>query len=526
MRLQVVFGLLAFALLPPPTPAAAETGGLERPLTLDEAIALALDENEAIRIERKSLASADAGIQGAKGAYDPFLELAGGWRRTTEPVNSTFSGAPAGEPAPTLEVQEATTAIRQLLPTGGELTLRAAASRGTTDGTFALLSPAYGTRVGVELRQPLLRDRAVDAARLTVRVATAERKRSVAALRREITETVAAVERAYWSLAAARRQVEVRAEAVRLAEEQLSETRLRIEKGAAPEDELAQPRAELERRRGELLDAQETVARAENGLKLLILGDTDSDLWSERLAPAEDARTEIVPVDVAASIERALASRPELAGAGATIERRRVETAFARDGVWPTLDAVASYDRFGLAGTRNPAVTPPPGGSADIPGGREGGWGRSFEMLGEAHFDDAWVRLELGIPIRNRKARATAATARNVEQQANAELARARKTVRSEVLDAAAALETAGQRIEAARAGREAAEVQLSSERQRYDVGLSTNFLVLTRQNELSIARLAEISAQTDYRTARTEMARATGSLLEGHRIDVDATKP
>jgi outer membrane protein TolC len=49
---------------------------------------------------------------------------------------------------------------------------------------------------------------------------------------------------------------------------------------------------------------------------------------------------------------------------------------------------------------------------------------------------------------------------------------------------------------------------------------------VLTRQNDLSQARLTEISAQTDYRTARTEMARVTGSLLEERRIDVDTRTP
>jgi outer membrane protein TolC len=63
--------------------------------------------------------------------------------------------------------------------------------------------------------------------------------------------------------------------------------------------------------------------------------------------------------------------------------------------------------------------------------------------------------------------------------------------------------------------------VQLSSERERYAVGLSTNFLVLTRQNDLSRARLEEIAALTDYRNARIQMGRATGSLLEDRGIEV-----
>jgi outer membrane protein TolC len=97
-----------------------------------------------------------------------------------------------------------------------------------------------------------------------------------------------------------------------------------------------------------------------------------------------------------------------------------------------------------------------------------------------------------------------------------------RKAIRAEVLDAAAALESAAQRIEAARSGREAAEIQLAAEKDRYETGLSTNFLVLTRQNDLSRARLDEISALTHYREARTEMGRADGTLVEQRGIPLD----
>jgi outer membrane protein TolC len=285
----------------------------------------------------------------------------------------------------------------------------------------------------------------------------------------------------------------------------------------APETEEAQPRAEVERRRGERLAAQEAVSHAENALKFLILSDDDADLWGARLAPVEETEVELVEVDVAAAMEKALASRPELEAAGALLERRRAEAAFARNAVHPALDAVVSYDRFGLAGSQNPAALSP-----GVPAGTTGGLGRSFARLGGGGFDAARVALQFGIPVGNRAGRAVSAAAGHVERQAEAGLARARKAVRVEVLDAAAALHTARQRIQAARAQREATEVQLAAERDRYAVGLSTNFLVLTRQNDLSLARLAEISALTDYRTARTEMARRTGSLLERRRIPID----
>src|SRR5262249_46169389 len=133
--------------------------------------------------------------------------------------------------------------------------------------------------------------------------------------------------------------------------------------------------------------------------------------------------------------------------------------------------------------------------------------------------------LELELPLLNRAAKGAMDAAHSRERQALADLEFVRKTIRAEVLDAAAALETAGQRIATAKAGREAAEIQLSAEQERYASGLSTNFLVPTRQNDLSRAQLDEISSLTDYRAARTEMARATGRLSEEYGIDSSGSK-
>jgi HAE1 family hydrophobic/amphiphilic exporter-1 len=506
-----------------PLAIAAHAADQERPLKLDEAIVLALEKNEAIIIERESLASARASVAGARGAYDPVLDLRSDWERATLPVNSAFSGAPSGKSAPTSEAAGAEASVRQLLPTGGAVSLSAAASRATTDGAFALLSPAYATQVGIEARQPLLRDRATDPARSAIRIAASDRKRAAASLRSEINGTLARVESAYWTLVAARRDVAVREEAVRLAAEQLEETRIRAEKGAVPETEIAQPRAELERRRGEVFASREAAARAESALKVLILADADA-AWSERFAPMDEPEVEVIPVKLDEVIDRALASRPELDASRALLDRRKTESALAQDAVRPALDFVASYDRFGLSGSANPAGSGLPGLPIVVPDGMEGKLGRSFGMLGEDRFDDARLGLEFRVPIGNRAARAGAAEAQSAQRQAEADLSRARKTVRAEILDAAAALETAGGRIEASRSAREAAEVQLSSEIDRYAAGLSTNFLVLTRQNDLSRARLDEIAALTDYRKAQAEMGRATGSLLADRHIEIDGT--
>ena len=110
----------------------------ERPIKLDQAIALALERNEGLLIERESLAAAKAYVMAARGAYDPLLELQGGWQKSVRPANSLFSGAPAGQAAPEAEGGDAGASLRQLLPTGGEVSLRASGAR--QNNTLTIMS--------------------------------------------------------------------------------------------------------------------------------------------------------------------------------------------------------------------------------------------------------------------------------------------------------------------------------------------------------------------------------------------------
>jgi len=513
MKLATRVVNLSLALVLAFTAGARGASAEERSLTLHDALALALERSEALVIERESLRAANAGVSGAQGAYDPVLSVNGSWYKGREPVNSAFSGAPVGQFAPYNNSGSVGLAIRQQLPHGGMLALSGDGGRQRTDGTYARYSLAYATRVGVEFDQPLLRNRAMDPARLATRVANAGHDHATASLRRAVTETVAATEQAYWALASARLEVSVREEAVKLADDQLTETKSRVQSGVVPGTELAQPRAELERRRGELLAAREGRSRAENTLKTLIVADSNDPLWLDALVPADSVAIEVASVDPAAAMARALKGRPELDESRAVVDARRAEETFAQSGVWPALNAIAAYDRYGFAGS-GPLGTG--GGLA-----ADGGLGRAFHSLNDDSFDQVRLGLSLELPIVNRSARADAATAQSASRQAEASLEQTRKQIRAEVLDAGALLETAGQRIEAARLAREAAEIQLAAEQDRYATGLSTNFLVLTRQNQLSRARLDEISALTDYRMARVEMSRASGTLIEDRAIDL-----
>ena len=510
--------------LPAALCAAQDSGPLS--LSLSEASRRALARNPSLSIERENLSQADFAILRARGAYDVFWNADVAYRERRDPVNSIFSGAPDGGLAPDIKGVDASTTFTQLLPTGGTASLFTNWGRGTTNNVFTILSPAYTTGVGVSLRQPLLRGLWIDPAREAIRVAAAQRGQSEARLRRTIADTLTQVDAAYWTLVAARRNVASIASSVELAGRQLSETKSRVEAGVLGETDIAQPTAEQERRRGLLALAAQRVTETQNALKRLILGDSTDPAWPLEIVPTDEPETEPLTPALSDALATAQAKRPEIAEAQAQRTVSEIQVEARRNDVLPRLDLVGAYARRGLAGAANPDAENFNGGPITVPAPILGGTGRSYGTIGENRFPDASIGVSFSLPITNRTARANLAIARSQLRQAALGITDTEQQVEAEVRNAASNLETAKVRIEAARAERQAAEVQLYAEQERFQVGLSTNFLVLTRQNDLTQARVTETDALTDYRKAATELARATGTLLERSRVTLESETP
>ena len=68
-----------------------------------------------------------------------------------------------------------------------------------------------------------------------------------------------------------------------------------------------------------------------------------------------------------------------------------------------------------------------------------------------------------------------------------------------QIRDAASRLEQNQQRIETTRLGSQLAAQRLDAEQRRFEVGLSTSFLVIQAQRDLAIARNNETQALLDY---------------------------
>jgi outer membrane protein TolC len=489
-------------------------------MALSDATARALARNHAIRVEREEVAASEGRIVGAQGEYDSRLRFDVGFRNARNPITSVFSGAPEGSLAPSYNAFESGVSLSKLFKSGAVATASTSIAHDGTNDSLILFDPAYTTSLGVDLRQPLLRNRAIDPARAALRVTALDRDRSSAALATQVLQTVSQVEAAYWQLVAARRDVDVHRGTVALAERQREETQIRVKGGAASPSDVAQPTAEVERRRGDLLIAQESVARAERALKELIAEDASDPLWSIEIIPADVPDGPATKVDLVAALNDAEEHRPELTGNAAEISQREVDVELAHDALKPNVDLILGYTVRGLSGSQNPLAIQVPGVPSTFPPSLDGGLGSSWGSLGSHDFHDAYAGVQVDIPLGKRSARGQVGVAEANRRRAHTERGQLRNRIGMEVRNAVTALETATGRIQAARAGLVAAETQLKAEQDRFEVGLTSNFFVLTRQNDLATAQLTEIAALTSYRQALTELRRATGTLLRERSIE------
>lgn len=496
-------------------------------LTLDEARARAVAQVPDILVQREAIRLAVEAERRAAAAFDPVVRLESRVRSRTDPLNTLFSGAPDGALGPRTTGLLASATWSKLFMSGATVTGHASTSTDRTNSLFALLTPAHQAAVGIEVRQPLVQGRRLDAPRLRLQLTSLDTTRSRAQLQRSITDLVASVEHAYWTLAAARTEVAVRERALTLATAHRRETDVRIEGGIAAEADRATSDAAITARQLAVIAATDQATRAELALKALIAGQADASVWNMGLDLVDAPTPARPPDEVAVLVEQALALRPELADIDALAARTSLEERLAADRLTPQVDLVGGYTLRGLAGRENPDIRLPfAGGSVRVPDGLQGSWGQTFENALAHRFADASLGVAVTIPVGNRAARADAAAAGIARAQTEARRRAIALRVAHEVRLAVAQLDIARRRRVAAADARDAATRQLRAEQDRDVGGVSTAFMLLTRQTDLAQAELAEVAAQADESRAQTELDRATGRLLQARGIEIGQEHP
>jgi len=336
-------------------------------------------------------------------------------------------------------------------------------------------------------------------------------------------------------------------ESVALARDQLERTGRMIASGTVAPVELAAAEAELERRKDNYFTTLSLLAQAENALKLLLSGGREEDTWKDEIIPASADRAPLPSEmeDASELARQAIARRPELKALVLQNEINRTRQDLALDQRKPLVNLSASYLSSGLAGTAltggNPfsslnegiigrlnllsaraGLPPMPSVSfGGVPGDFVGGYGQSLSNLFSGRYPAFQAELKVEWNFRNTAAES--AIAQNAINARRMELQRKQieQGIEAQVRNALQAVATSRQRIAAAEASARAAREKLESEIRLFQTGESTNFFVLTRQNEFSDSRRRAVVATLEFNKSAARLVFALGRTLETHRVRV-----
>jgi outer membrane protein len=544
-----------------PAPKLSRTGvqnSQTMPLTLNEAIRKALENNNDIEIAKNDVRIAEQTLRSFLGFYDGVFTFNPNLDR-----NST-----TGRSA-TTDFRVNSEYLQQVKPGGGTLrgflnnsrTENQFAQQQVTSGSTASSGAVFSTSLGVTYTQPLWRNLKTDANRRQIKIQRKRVSQSDADFRRQAILTISQVQSAYWDLVFALRNQQNQVANVNLSRENLRQVEAKIDAGSAAPLQKAEVETELATREGELLTAIQQVSTAENRLKQLFLRDPNAGEWLAQIVPTDAPVLNDEPIELDAAMKDAMEFRPELNRLKLQKEINKIDLDFFKNQTKPRVDLVSTFSLDGLSlgnistdSFRSPIIVPQTPGSetnansyfynlicgnpATRPAGCvpipdvlvngspsyfKGGFNRSFANLFRSDSPNFTVGVTFSFPLRNKTAKADLASARLETERIDAQTRSQEQAVIAEVRNAVQAVETARQRIQTAKRAVANAEIQLEGERKLFEVGRSTTFFLFQRENALTNARNAEIRAETDYNKALSELQRVTSTTFRVNNIQVDS---
>src|ERR1700688_2731476 len=300
------------------------------------------------------LVSSTLGFGPALTSFDPILTGTLQEDHFNQVTSSPFSGVPVL----TQNTGTVNFAYTQGFQWGTNLTVGFNNTRATTNSAFSTFSPQLNSGFKATVTQHLLQGFGFAANTRFIRIAKNNRELSDVAFRLQIIDSLDQIENIYWDLVYAYENARVQNESLAFAQKTLSDTRKQVDIGSlAP--------IEVVRAQSTVATNQQAVTLAQTNLQLeqlLMKNALTRSLKDPTLATAEviptstmdvPAQEPIVPTEDL--ISEALRHRAELIESRIDLNSRELSNKAVRSALLPTLDLFAYYGGAGVGGSQNPA---------------------------------------------------------------------------------------------------------------------------------------------------------------------------
>ena len=474
---------------------AVSSGPLE--MTITEAILLALEKNRSLVVERLNPSIQQTYEDEERAIFD----LETGAEVSVGRVDAERLARSGSETESfTRDAVEGIIFLEQFFPTGTRVALEGNAEM-TASSLYS--DDFYETRLGMTINQALLRGFGSNVNIASLQQARLETRMSEYELRGFTQFLVAQVERTYWDYALARRQIEIVEQSLKVARQQLDETKALIAVGRLAEAELAAVQAEVAAQEQGLINArsnEETIR-----LQLLrLLNATGPGLWQREVNLIhQPTLPEIKLDDVESHVAVSMRMRPVLNQARLEMQIDDLELIKTKNGLLPVMDLFITFGKSGYASS----------------------FGNALSHIDEDNYD-ALASVQFQYPVFNREAGAIHRRAMVSRDQAEKALENLSQLVEVDVRTAYIEVIRAKKQIAASSATRKFNEEKLRIETEKLRVGKSTSFLVAQAQRDYLASRIAEVQALANYLKALVDLYQEDGSLLERRGIAAPGREP
>jgi outer membrane protein len=457
-------------------------------------------------------------------SFDPSLIGQYGWNHRTTPQTNQFS---IGTVTLVSESTVFNTGYLQGFSPGTQLAVAFNNTRQNLNAPRVDYNPYTGGSLGITVTQPLLQGFGIPTNKRFIRIARNNEKIADLTFQQQLVATVSAVIRLYHDLVSVNQDVEVKQQALRRAETLLENNQVQVDVGTLAPIEAVRAQAEVGRSRQALTNAESLVLQQEVILKNFLSrrGTEDPEIRSARIAATDRVRIpdKETTQQLDELVQQAFKNRPDYLQALIQLDNAQVALKGSKNALLPQLDLIGSVANNGLAGEVNPLPLPGSPGSARSPDPAFlGGYGTLMSQIFRRNYPDYGVFVQLNIPLRNRQARADMMRDAAQVNQSEMRLEQLKHQVQTEVEAALIALQRARAGYDAARQTRVLQEDALQAEQERYSVGATTSFFVIQYQRDLAQARSDEVLAESQYAKAQTALERAVGMTLSRHNIEFD----
>lgn len=535
-------------------------------LSLQDTIALALENNLDIEVQRYSLRLAEVDVdrsksggyirgvssavwQGSSGtttygnsvlglvntsynstgipSLDPKVTMNYSWGHLTSPQTNSFI---VGSNSIVSTRNNGTFQIEKGFLTGATATLGLSSINTQSSSWRNDFNPSTSGALSLTITQPLLQGfgRALNS-RL-IRIARNNLSVSDMTFRQQVIVTVSSIVNAYWDLVSYNEDVKVKKQALALAEKLYSDNKKQVEIGTLAPIAIVQAEAEVAARQQDLVVSETNVLQQETILKnaLSRTGVASPSLSEARIVPTDRIQVpeteQIEPIQDL--IARALDNRPELSRSRVHLDNARITMDATKSALKPQLNAYTTLSNNALSGEINSLPIPAGSGvtrtASSIDPFFLGGYNNVLRQMFGRNFPDYTFGVQFIVPLRNRAAQADMVTAQLNMRQAELQQQQQINQVRVEVQNALIGVQQARARFQTATKNRLLQEQNLDAEQKKYALGASTIFFVIQAQRDLATAQANQVAALSAYARARIEMDRAVGRTLESNNIVVD----